>query len=60
MKAQPAWRPTPEYVENAQLTRFLRFCACATFEEMHSRSVSEIAWFTERVLEFLEIRWRQR
>jgi acetyl-CoA synthetase len=52
-----AWRPTPEYIKNAQLTRFMRLCGCANFEDLHRRSVTEIPWFSEKVLEFLRIRW---
>jgi acetyl-CoA synthetase len=54
-----AWRPTPEYIENAQLTRFIRSCGCTTFDEFFRRSVTEIPWFTEHVLDFLQIRWAQ-
>jgi acetyl-CoA synthetase len=56
-KEEIAWRPTPEHIDNAQLTRFMRFCGCATFDELHRRSVTEIPWFTERILDFLQIRW---
>ena len=58
MTAEPiAWRPSREYIQNAQLTRFLRWCGCGSFEEMHRRSVTGIPWFTERVLDFLHIHW---
>src|SRR5262249_33619432 len=59
MKEEIAWRPTPEYIENAQLTRFMKFCGCASFDELQRESVTQIAWFTERVLKFLDIRWAQ-
>jgi acetyl-CoA synthetase len=53
-----AWSPTPEYIDNAQLTRFMRACGCADFAELHRRSVDDVAWFTQQVLELLGIKWK--
>ncbi len=60
MSEKFAWKPSREYIENAQLTRFIRSCGCTGFGELQRRSVSEIPWFTGRVLDFLNLRWRQR
>lgn len=52
-----AWEPTEDVVARAQLTRFLRFCGLASFEELQARSTSDVAWFTEQVLKFLDLRF---
>ena len=50
-----AWQPTQETIERAQLTRFLAFCGCDAWETFYQRSVTDVAWFTERLLQFLEL-----
>jgi acetyl-CoA synthetase len=52
-----AWYPTPESVERAQLTKFLRSTCSRDFAELHQRSISDVPWFTEQVLQFLNIRF---
>ena len=51
------WRPTPDYLENANLTRFMRQHGLATFAELMERSTADVAWFTTAVLDFLDIRF---
>jgi len=51
------WRPSPEDIENANLTRFMRWHGVADFDELMRRSVQDVAWFTEAVLEFLDVRF---
>jgi acetyl-CoA synthetase len=53
------WRPTPDYIENANLTRFMREYAVADFGELMQRSTQDVAWFTEAVLDFLDIQFYQ-
>src|SRR5688572_24798019 len=43
--AEVAWRPTPEYVENANVTRFMRRHGIDSIDEFRRRSVEEMAWF---------------
>src|SRR5215510_7687556 len=52
-----AWRPTDDGVARAQLTRFISFCGLTTFDELYSRSVADIEWFTEQLLRFLDIQF---
>ncbi len=52
-----AWAPTREIVERAQLTKFLRLTSSRDFTELHRRSVSDVPWFTEQVLRFLNIKF---
>jgi acetyl-CoA synthetase len=54
---QIAWRPTDEVIARAQLTRFISFCGLTTFDELYQRSVTDIEWFTERLLRFLDIQF---
>ncbi|GAB4505046.1 MAG: AMP-binding protein [Anaerolineales bacterium] len=51
------WRPTPEYIENANITRFMRLHGIQDFDELMRRSTEEVAWFTDAVLKFLDIRF---
>src|SRR4051794_35947403 len=50
-----AWVPDSETSERAQLTRFLRQTGHATFQDMYQWSISDVAGFTESVLDFLRI-----
>jgi len=51
------WRPTPDYTENAHLTRFMRQNHIASFDELMRRSTQDVAWFTETVLKYLDIQF---
>lgn len=53
------WRPTPDYIENANLTRFMRLHGIRDFDELMRRSTQDVAWFTDAVLKFLDIRFHQ-
>ena len=52
------WRPSPDDIEHANLTRFMRQNGIATFETLLERSGREIEWFTQALLEFLQIQFR--
>jgi acetyl-CoA synthetase len=47
------WSPSPAYVERANITRFMRAHGIATYEELQARSVEDIAWFWQAVVEDL-------
>ena len=51
------WNPTPEYLENAHLTHFMRREGIADFGELMQRSTEDVAWFTEAILQYLDIRF---
>jgi acetyl-CoA synthetase len=51
------WRPTPEHIEHANLTRFMRLHGISDFDELMRRSTGDVAWFTDAVLKFLEIQF---
>ena len=51
------WRPSPEHVERANLTAFMREHGIKDFDELMRKSTEDVAWFTESVLKFLDIRF---
>lgn len=54
---QIVWRPSPEYIRNANLTRFMRLYSIAGFDELIQRSTSDTAWFTQALFNFLDIQF---
>ncbi|PKN94954.1 MAG: AMP-dependent synthetase [Chloroflexi bacterium HGW-Chloroflexi-6] len=51
------WQPTPEYSQRAHLTAFMRQHGIGDFDELMRRSTTDVAWFTEAVLRYLDIRF---
>ena len=51
------WRATPEYTERAHLTAFMRKHGIKSFDELMQRSTTDIAWFTDVVLKYLDIQF---
>ena len=54
-----AWTPDVATIERAQLTRFLRFCDLDSWDALYQRSITDIAWFHEQLLRFLNIPFDQ-
>jgi acetyl-CoA synthetase len=58
LENQPiAWTPTPDIIERAQLTRFMRQVGVSTFDELYQYSITDVEKFTEEVLKFLDIKF---
>ena len=53
--AEVAWRPTPEYVANANVTRFMRAHDIGSIDEFRRRSIEEPDWFWDAVVKDLGI-----
>lgn len=51
------WKPTSEHIENANLTKFMRLHNIKDFDELMQKSTSDVAWFTDAVLKFLDIQF---
>jgi acetyl-CoA synthetase len=51
------WHPTPEIVAAAQVSRFMRQHGLANYDALMARSTGDIAWFTDAILKFLDIRF---
>lgn len=50
-----AWTPTPDVIERAQLTRFMKQVGVKAWEELYAFSIRDVEKFTEEVLKFLDI-----
>lgn len=58
LEDQPiAWTPTPEVIERAQLTRFMKQVGVSTWDELYEFSIRDVEKFTEEVLKFLDIKF---
>ena len=53
------WRPTPDYVNRSHLKRFMDRHGLASFDDLLRRSTSDVAWFTDAILKYLDIQFRQ-
>jgi len=58
LEDQPiAWTPTPEVIERAQLTRFMKQVGVSTWDELYAYSINDVEKFTAEVLRFLDIKF---
>ncbi len=55
MPGEYLWSPTPDVVERANVTRFMRRHGIADHRELIARSTADIEWFWSAVLEDLDI-----
>jgi acetyl-CoA synthetase len=53
--AEVAWRPTPEYVENANVTRLMRAHGVESIDALRRRSVEDMEWFWDVVVKDMGI-----
>ncbi|MFW9793609.1 MAG: AMP-binding protein, partial [Candidatus Thorarchaeota archaeon] len=51
------WRPAPDHIERANLTRFMKQYDIETFSDLIQRSTEDVGWFTDAVLKFLNIQF---
>ncbi len=58
-RSQFAWQPDDATIARAQLSRFMAFCGCDSFDDLYQRSIRDVAWFTERLLHFLDLQFDQ-
>ena len=49
------WSPTDEYVERANITRFMRAHGIGSYEELIARSTDDVEWFWQAVVDDLGI-----
>src|SRR5215207_8118747 len=58
LEDQPiAWTPTPDVIERAQLTKFMKQVGVSTWDELYEFSIRDVEKFTEEVLKFLDIKF---
>jgi acetyl-CoA synthetase len=53
--AEIAWRPTSDYVDNANVTRLMRAHGVESIDELRRRSVEDMEWFWDAVVKDLGI-----
>ena len=49
------WRPSPEYSEGSHVQRFMASHDISDWDELHRRSIEDVAWFTDAMLAYLGI-----
>ena len=49
------WYPSVDYIDQANLTRFIQQNNLRDFNDLLQRSTRDIAWFTEAVFDYLDI-----
>jgi acetyl-CoA synthetase len=52
-----AWRPTEETIQRARLSAFITQCGVDNYAALQRRSAEDVAWFTNQLLQFLDIRF---
>lgn len=51
------WKPTQEYIKNANITRFMKKYNIKNYDELIKRSTDNIEWFWDAVIKDLNIEW---
>ena len=51
------WRPDPDDIERSHLQAFMRLHGIDSFDALMRRSTTDVAWFTDAVLRYLDIRF---
>src|SRR6266513_1052917 len=58
LEDQPiAWTPSPDVIERARLTEFMRQVGVSTWDELYAYSINDVKVFTAEVLRFLDIKF---
>jgi len=53
------WKPTEDYIEKANITRFMKKHDIKDYDELIKRSTDDIEWFWDAVMKDLNIEWYQ-
>ena len=56
----PVWTPTPQHIENANVTRLMRRVGCATLEDLWSYARADLARFYHELVSELDLAWFER
>ncbi|MCB0201058.1 MAG: AMP-dependent synthetase, partial [Anaerolineae bacterium] len=49
------WTPSPAYVKGSHLQRFMDRHSISNWDELHQRSIEDVAWFNNAMLAYLGI-----
>jgi acetyl-CoA synthetase len=55
--SQIVWKPSKEYIEKANITRFMKKNNIKNYNELIKKSTEEIEWFWDAALKDLNIEW---
>ena len=53
------WKPTEEYIEKANITRFMKKYSIKDYDDLIKKSTDDIEWFWDAVMKDLDIEWFQ-
>ncbi|HFQ92857.1 MAG TPA: AMP-dependent synthetase [Anaerolineae bacterium] len=53
------WQPTPAHIEHSNLKRFMDLHGIGSYDELMEKSTGDIAWFTDALLKFLDVRFQR-
>ena len=51
------WKPTDDYIQNANITRFMKKNNIKDYDELIKKSTDDIGWFWDEVVKDLKIEW---
>jgi acetyl-CoA synthetase len=53
------WQPTKETIERSHLHAFMKQHSIMSFQELMTRSTTDVAWFTDAILKYLDIQFQK-
>jgi acetyl-CoA synthetase len=53
------WKPNKAYIDQANITRFMKKHGIVSYDQLISRSCSDTEWFWDACLKDLKLRWQQ-
>ncbi|RLF37335.1 MAG: AMP-dependent synthetase [Thermoplasmata archaeon] len=59
MKNEIVWKPSKEYIENANITRFMKKHNIKNYDELIKKSTENIEWFWDAIMKDLDVEWYQ-
>ena len=59
MTSDFVWFPAPADIERSHLARFMRLHGLADLAELQVRSTTDVGWFTNAIIEYLDIRFQR-
>jgi len=57
--SEVVWKPTKEYIEKANITRFMKKHNIKNYDDLIKKSTDDIGWFWDAVMKDLNIEWYQ-
>ena len=55
--SEVVWKPYGDYIEKANITRFMRKHGIKDYDELVRKSCDELEWFWDAIMEDLDIQW---